>query len=303
MIGLCPLARWSRSPKGRLTATLIPCRLAAPTAITVVALVMVSIASTEAVARGRRHHQGRSAAAAAAVRKKQMTQTIQNQVAVARQVLAAAESQAAMSEKELSAARERLAAARGEIEAAGSEERQAREELREIESSIIDDQGPESPLGKAQSAIDAAQQALDRELHRVVSLPEHAVKLTAADRAADARVLSATDKEALRNDAQYQLTLGGLESAKRNFALIRQDLLNRSPEWVAASKAVAEAHRKETKLKQESNSAALPSMSTKRNFRTSQDVAAAARATIAQGEAMLRQLGVKNVGGGSKPKK
>lgn len=303
MIGLRSFATWSRPAKGRLTATLILRRLAAPTVIAITALVLVDAVSTEALARGRGHHRGRSSAAAAAARKKQMIQTIQNQVAIARQVLAAAESQAAMSEKELSAARERITAARSEIEAAGSEERNAREELREIESSILGDQGPESPLGKAQAAIDEAQQAIDRELHRVVSLPEHALKLTAADRAADARLLSASDKETLRNDGQYQSALNGLEGAKRDFARIREDLLKRNPEWVAASKAVAEAHRKETRLKQDSNSGALPAMSTKRNLRTSQDVAAAARATIAQGEAMLRQLGVKSVGGASKPKK
>jgi chromosome segregation ATPase len=232
-----------------------------------------------------------------------MIQTIENQVAVARQVLAAAESQAAMSEKELSVVRERITAARSEIEAAGSEEHKAREELREVESGILSDQGPESPLGKAQAAIDEAQQTLDRELHRVVSLPEHAVKLTAADRSADARLLSASDRETLRNDSQYQSALGRLEGAKRNYAQLREDLLKRNPEWVAASKAVAEAHRKESKLKQDSNSGVLPAMPAKRSLRTSQEVAAAARATIAQGEAMLRQLGVKNVGGASKPKK
>lgn len=300
MIGLCSFAMQCRSVRGRLTATLILCRLAAPTVIALTALILVNSVSTEALARGRSHHRGRSSAAAAAARKKQMIQSIQNQVAVARQVLAAAESQTAMSEQELGAVRERLVAARSEIEAAGSEERKAREELREIESSILSDQGPESPSGKAQAAVDEAQQALDRQLHRLVSLPEHAAELTAADRSADARLLSASDRGTVRNDAQYQSALGRLTSAKRDFAQIRDDLLKRTPEWIAASKAVAEAHQKESKLKQDGNTGAIRSMPAKRNLRTAQDVAAAARATVVQGEAMLRQLGVKNVGNASR---
>jgi len=301
MKAICSLAMRSCSSSGRLTATLIPSRRAAVTVVVITALVLVNIATNEALARGR--SRGRSSAAAAAARKKQTIQTIQNQVAVARQVLVAAESQTAMSEKELAAVRERITATRGEIEAAGSEEREALAALRETEADILDDQGPETPLGKAKAALDEAQRALDVELHRVVSLPEHAATLTPAERSAEARALSAKDRQTLQSDTQYLLALSSLENAKRDYARVREDVFKRDPEWVAASKAVGEAHRKESKAKRDGSAGALPAMSTKRNLRTSQEVAAAARATIAQGEAMLRQLGVKNGGGTSKPKK
>lgn len=295
MIGLRSFAVQSRSARGRLSMTLILRGLAAPTVIALAALVVGNIVSSEAAPRMRvpRHHHKGASAGAVAAGKKQMIQTIQDQVAAARQVLAAAESQAAMSEQELGGLKERIAAARKEIEAAGSEERKAREELRAIESRILYAQGPESPLSKAQAAIDEAQQALDLELHRLVSLPEHAGKPTSADRSADSRLLSAGDKETLRNDAEYQSALRRLESAKRGFAQIREDWFKQDPDWVAASKAVAEADQKERKSKQEGKTGAMGSVPAKRNLRTAQDVAAAARATIAQGEAMLRQLGVR----------
>ena len=303
MTAPCSFAMCPRLAKGWLTAALILRRRVVPAVITLAAFVVANVVSSEAMARGRSHNRGRSSAAAAAARKKQTIQTIQNQVATARQVLAAAESQAAMSEKELSVVRERIAAARSEIEAAGSAEREAIAELRELESDIVEAQGADSPLGKAQAAIDDAQVSLDWELHRVLSLPGHTGTPTAADRSAEARSLSATQRDALRKDVEYQLALERVASAKRNLAQIREDVFKRNPEWVAASKAVTEAHKKESKAKQDGSIGAIRSMPAKRDLRTSQDVAAAARATIAQGEAMLRQLGVKNAGGASKPKK
>lgn len=290
------------SPPCWATAKLISQRIVARIAFAVAVLFLMHLLSPDALTAPPRR--GRSSgAAAAAAKKKQAIQTIQNQVAVARKVLTTAESQATMSGEQLNAVRDRLTAARSKMEAANSEERQAREALRRIEAKIISEQGPESSLGKAQASIDEAQQALDRELHRLVSLPEHEAEATAADRSADARLLSAKDKHTLRNDAQYQSVLGRLESAKRKHAEIRKDLLERSPEWLAASQTVAETHVKENKLEQDANRSAVPAASAKRTLRTSQEVAAAARATIAQGEAMLRQLGVKNVGGTSQPKK
>jgi DNA repair exonuclease SbcCD ATPase subunit len=264
-------------------------------------IVLLTVAAIELPAKG--IPRGRPSAAAAAARKKaadsrkkQTIQEIQNQVAIARQALAAAESQFAMSEKELNLMRERLAAIRSEMTAAGSEERRAREELREIESSIVGDQGPDSPLGNAQADIDEAELLLHREMHRVVPLPEHTTKAMLADRAADARLLSDDERKALRNDDQYQLAQAKLTAARRAFTQTRQDLLKRNPEWVAASKAVADAHKRESMLKQKGNASARGSLPARRDLCTAEDVAAAARATILQGEAMLRHLGVKNVG-------
>lgn len=283
----------SRSTEGRSTTSRIPCRLVTPIAAAVAVAILLNVALCEASARGRHH---KSSAAAAAAKKKQMIDTVQKQLAVARRVLAQAESQASFSGQELAAAKKELDAARDEIEAAGSEERQAREERRNIESKLLADQGPESPLGKAQSAVDEAYLAVDRELHRAVSLPEHGDKLTVADRSADASLLSADDKEALQSDAQFQAARDKLAAAKRSVTQARQDLLTNSPEWTAATKALTEAHEKETDLKQDANPEAARVVSKKRDLRTAEEVAAAARMTIARGEAMLRNLGVKDVG-------
>lgn len=58
-----------------------------------------------------------------------------------------------------------------------------------------------------------------------------------------------TVEQSLRNDAPYQSALGTLESAKRDFAPIREDVFKRNPGGVAAFKAAAEVYRKESQLK------------------------------------------------------
>ena len=123
MTGLSPFEARFRAAANCATAKPMSRRVAARIAFAVAVLLSMHLLVPDGLAAPPRR--GRSSgAAAAAARKKQAVQKIQNQVAVARQVLAAAESQATMSAGELKAVKDRLAAARSEIEAVNAEERQ-----------------------------------------------------------------------------------------------------------------------------------------------------------------------------------
>ena len=279
------------APRHGATWSVIPVRPRWAVAWLLCAVVFAALAGESAATAATKKHNHRSSASSAAARKKQSAQAIQNQINVARQVLAMAEAKGGMSAQQVQAAQERIANARSEIEAAGSEEREAREQMREIEQRILAEQGPDTPVGRAQAEVTAAEVAVHRELHRVVGAAP-----PAADTSPDTHSLSAAERETLRNDAEYTAAKERLVSAKRNLARVRQELLQAHTDWVAASKAAAEAHKRETAAKQAAGRPNLGAVSAKRNLHDAQDVAAAARATIAQGEAMLRQMGMQSSG-------
>jgi chromosome segregation ATPase len=230
---------------------------------------------------------------------------IQSQVATARQVLAAAESRAGMSQSQLSAAQASIEEAKRTIETADSTDDSAETTLKAIEEKLLDSVTPDSELGRAEGAVEKAQEALDHERHRIVTLPEHDGKLTAADEETDRQSLSEADRNALRGDAEYQQALRELGAAKQQHARLRADFFKQDSEWVEAEKAHREAEREKAQVKQKASTAIRKAAPARSQLRNAEQVAAAARAAIAQGEARLRQLGVKSIGSAShsKPKK
>jgi len=164
---------------------------------------------------------------------------------------------------------------------------------------LLDAVEPDSELGRAEKAVEKAHEALDHERHRIVTLPGHDGKLTAADQEADRQALSEADRNALRGDAQYQQAMRELGTMKQQHSRLRADYLKQDSEWVAAEKAHRDAKRGEAQAAKQVSTAIKKAAPARRQLRSAEQVAAAARAAIAQGEARLRQLGVKNVGSAS----
>lgn len=266
-------------------------------------LVTALVLDSVSMAAAPRNRSNRSATAAAAARKKQMIQSIQNQVSAARQVLTAAESQTTMSQSQLSAAIARIEEAKQSIGEADSSGDSSMATLRGIEERLLDAVEPDSELGRAEAAVENAHELLDRELHRILTLPLHDGKLTAEDRESDRQLLSKSDRDSLRSDAEYQQALRDLGAAKQQYSRLRMDFFKRDSEWVAVSQSCREAARDEDKARQQATTAARQALPARREARNAQEVAEVARLTIAQGEALLRQLGVKNVGSASKSKR
>lgn len=238
----------------------------------------------------------RSGQNAYAAQRNRLIGQIRTQVDSARKVLATAQSKTKMSEADLKSAREKLDEARSAIDKAEQEHREAGGSLRRIESEILAAQGPDSELGKARAKVDALRAALDRELHRVVKLPEHPAAPSEVDVARDMILLGDADREALRTDRPFQEASARLEEAKREYSRIRTRLLESSPDWVAAAKTAQEARQKESQARKDAAAAAGPSRAANRELRTQKQLATEAQAVVAQGEAALRRLGVKDVG-------
>lgn len=262
--------------------------------LSVLAIALLGGLCGEAV--GKSRSRGKSSAAASAAKRQKTIQSIQKQVNEARQVLQTAESQAGMSEKEINAAKEKINAARTALENARAAEQNARSALREIETKLLNAKPGDPKYQQAQAAVDEAQKAVDRVLHQTVPLPQHSGGETTVVYSSELRSLSPENRAALKDSVDHQLAVERLNDAKANLTRAKNEMFRRSPEWVEASEAVAEAHKEESSAGAGNSTPGLGMVAIKNNLRTSQDIAAAARRTIAQGEAMLKQLGVKDVG-------
>jgi chromosome segregation ATPase len=246
---------------------------------------------------GAQHRRGRSAAsrhaaAAAAARKRQMTLAIQQQVAEARQVLATAETRAALSQAQVNQAVEKLSSIRTALEAARADDREAEKTLRAVEAEILAEQGPHSEFARAQTALEETQRALHRQLHGSVALPDDAQLPSEPARLADSLKLTEAQRQALQNDAGYQQAYQGLKEAARNLERVRQALLQQDADWIAARQDCRDAEQRARESEQQAGTAGLGSLGSKLTARNAQQVAAAARTIIAQGESQLRGLGV-----------
>jgi hypothetical protein len=205
--------------------------------------------------------------------KKRTIDSLKHQIEVARAVLSAAEAHGQLSKSDLDFARRRLTNARIAIDAADVEERQALRAQRQVEDEILDALPEDSPVVRAQAKVDQAREALDRAVNRAES---------ASPGAKDADLAEADRDGALEN----------LKNTARELAKLKHDLFVNDSRWQAANRAVVAAREKETQAKNDSDGAALPTLPARHQFRDAASVAAAARATIAAGEAKLRALGV-----------
>lgn len=270
-------------------------------ALIAVAMLLVDFSAEAEAAKRRRRGSSRSsrAAAAAKARKERTIKSIQQQVAAARQVLAAAESQTAMSQAQVNQALSKLSGIRDDLETGHDDAEQAAKTLHEIEAEILAEQQPDSDLGRAQAVVAQAKDDVHREIHRVLRLPNVHEKPGDAARLTDLANLSPVQRKLLENDNGYRSAQDRMREAGRNADQVRQKLLQADSNWVAASQDLAEAKKRSRDESQQAKTAGLSSLGDRRDLRSAQNVAAAARAIIAQGEARLRQLGAKSSGGGS----
>lgn len=209
----------------------------------------------------------KSNAAAAAARKKKAIESVRAQIAAAKQVLVAAEAAAGASRAQLDDIHKRLSDARVALADALDEECTARKELLELEAKILGTQSRESEFGRAQAKLANTRSTTDAF-----------------------RARYGDDRNGLNSDADYLAAADAYAAAKREFDRTRAATLAENKDWQAASQELRDLlaeHREEMK----SGSGSFGMMPTSRNLRNAEDVAAAARQVIAEGEARLRQLG------------
>jgi chromosome segregation ATPase len=199
---------------------------------------------------------------------------IKAQVASAKHTLAVAEAKGQMSASQLEEARKKLSDARATLDEAQDDERAAAETLNDIEADLVDSQEPDSKVGQAKAKLEEARAAYEKARAGVVS----------------------------PNNPDYEKAKNDLNAAKREFDKAKAELFEKDEDWVAAKETLREEQADKADAKKQSDTARGSAGSAK-EMRNASQVAAAARAIIAQGEAKLRALGVKNVGSSSSKKR
>lgn len=248
--------------------------------------VVLSTSAVEARGRGRQN-----AAAAAAARKKQMIASLQKRLAVARQVLAAAENQQQMSQSEVNQAVAKLSEIRVSMDADEEDAAESAKSLHDIEDTILD---KSSEFRIAQEALDTAKDDLHAILHKFIpQLDDDRDLSDEACRLSDMAKLSADSRKKLEENKNYQSAVELLKTQARAVGQLRQELLQADPQWVATRKEAADLAGKLRKERAQASATGIGSLDDRKTLRTAKSVAGEARLAIIQCEAVLRRLGAK----------
>lgn len=259
------------------------------------ALCIVVTAANSADARGRGH--SRAAAAAAKARKEQMIKALQQQLTIARQVLAAAESKTAMSASEVNQAFGALEQLRASADSAKTDVVEATKSLRDIEQEIWEEQSAESPARKDAIAYEQAKEELHEIIHRIAKVGDKTHSSADAGRLADLASLSPTERASVEADAGYKGALQRLTELGQNAKLSRQQLFEKDADWIAAREELREAQKRLKEGQKQSTTVAVGAAGDRQDLKRANNIATSARMAVAQIEWQLRSLGVKDLSG------
>lgn len=234
----------------------------------------------------------RSAKAAAARRQMEIDRT-QKQLDAAQKVLESVSTQGALTQAQLDAARQNALAARRELNEAEVADKAIHEKLHSIEEGILEAQSDDSEYAKALDDVDTARRAADTELHRVLRRPAPAVDEEESTRLSELALLTPDEREKLTKSSSYQEKKVALQVAVDHMNATRLKLFQDNAEWKQAREEHHKAEQEKAKDERSVQAAANDSSDARGELRSAAQIAASARATIAQAEAKLRALGAK----------
>lgn len=255
-------------------------------------LALLVFAEPALAQRGGRGMSGRLARANAA-RKQQEIAQLQKQLDGSRKLLESVTSQGAMSQAQLASARQSALAAREALHDAEKQDHEVNKKLRGIEDGILESQSDDSELAKTLDELHLAQRALDIEMHKILKRPPPANDEDEATRLSELAHLTTEEREKLAGDTRYSTKQESLHQSMEKLSTVKKKLFQASAEW---KKAHEERHRIDQVQAQQERSvqgAANDSSESRSELRTIAQIAASARASIAQAEARLNALGAK----------
>ena len=206
-------------------------------------------------------------------------QSIRAQIEAAEGVLQDAVSQAEIRKSEREAAQQRITEARAAIDRTAAEQLAINQALRAIEAKLLAEQESDSEVARAEARLKEMEVALDREMHRVLSLPEHATTPTAADYAREFSMLLPHQKAKLHQDPLAHRAIENLKAVAEDAVRARKALFEKDPAWSAAKDAALKARREHAQANRDLS-----------EIESAESLAAQARKTIAAGKAALRSL-------------
>jgi DNA repair exonuclease SbcCD ATPase subunit len=247
-----------------------------------------AVGTTGTAAGGGKGHGHGSSHGGSADAKKKMIQDLEAQVAEAKQVLAQAQSKQGLTSKQIEEARKKLDGAEQEIASIHSELHELETSLAALDEEILGKLPDDSDYKKAKVQADKTAAALDKHLHRVLSLPPD-------EPDENGKVhhppLSDEARQKLKDDFDYQDALKDNKKAKSTLYEAKMAVLKGNSEWVALEKQVQEARKKATEARTEARQAAT-TVTGGHKARKTGDIIAQAQKVILDGEAQLRALGV-----------
>jgi chromosome segregation ATPase len=229
---------------------------------------------------------------AAAANRQRAIAALQAQLGAARQTLSAAQTEINQAQGKIDDSKSRVETAKSTIDSAKSEVRSSHQTLEEIEARLLEKAGPGSDVGKARAEFLAAEEAYNGAKKNVLESATYKTQIEALDPSERSKQLPLIQKAAFKDDSTYQNAKARLSLAKVKWAAQRTQMVQSSPEWMAASKAVKDARLEENKADGEAKAGALARMPAAARLRDARDVAQEAAEAIAACEFQLRQLGV-----------
>jgi septal ring factor EnvC (AmiA/AmiB activator) len=254
--------------------------------------VLALLLCADPVLAQRRGKSSRTAKANAA-RKQQEIAQLQKQLDGSRKLLESVTSRGAMTQAQLAAARQSALSAREALQEAVQQENEINKKLRGIEDDILDAQSDDSEYAKALDDIHLAQRAMDTELHRILKRTLPADDEDEATRLSELAHLTIEEREKLAADSRYTAKQHALHLAMDQLRAVKTKLFQASDEWKKAHEERHRINQEEAQQELSVQGAANNSSASRKELQTTAEIAASARASIAQAEARLKALGAK----------
>jgi len=229
-----------------------------------------------------------------AIRQRQQQSIIQAALAqrnAAQQVLAAAQATGGGAQDKLNSALSKLREEAQRFHDSQSTTRQAAKELAEIEEEILDEQAVDSPYKQGLKKVEAAREDLKQVEERI--LGESAVQAKLAGLSGNSLLEAKT--KVLEYDPNYLIAKAKLTSQGSAVEKIRTELFQADKHWKEAADSLTQARKDEKEAEKNTHGGASGRVGLNLKAKNAAEAAAAARAAIAQAEAILRANGAGNL--------
>src|SRR5439155_17056592 len=156
-----------------------------------------------------------------------------------------------------------------------------------IEDDILDEQKEGTPFRKAASELEAAREKQKSVEEKVLAQNESQSQLSGltGSKFSDAR------RSILELSPDYLAARSALDTTAREFDRIRRELFSNDKDWKATADALTQARKDEHAAEEKTHSGTSGRVKNTVTARNANEAAAAAKAAIAQAEAIIRANG------------
>jgi chromosome segregation ATPase len=250
-------------------------------------LIAGLVAVRKADAYRRYRHSSYSYSAARARQQQAVVRAATAQLNAAKDVLAAAQLSGGAAQSKLNASLAKLREEAQKFHDAQSTTRHLAKELAEIEQDIIEEQKDDSPYSKAGKQVETARAKLKEIEQRVLAEPDVQSRLSGLT----GGKLDETKASILSLRTEYLIAKSDLATAGSELARIRSELFQADKDWKEAAEALTQARKDERAAEEMTHSGASGRVGALQTAKSAGEAAAAARAAIAQAEAVIKANG------------